>query len=155
MSEKEKEKAKEEFQSGKKKVCVLNLKAGGVGHTLTRAKTMIVIDYEWLPGDMVQVEDRICRTGQTDECMIYYIYCEKSIFDNYFIDMITSKSENIDKVVDNSENNYNLVDKLNELKGTDNDGREEQERNNSIMYDSSNNDSPDYGNDFLAQIGLF
>ena len=69
---------------------------------------MIIIDYAWLPADMIQVEDRICRTGQTENCMIYYVYCENSILDTIFIDMISSKSANIDAVVDNTENTFDL-----------------------------------------------
>jgi len=40
--------------------------------------------------------------------MIYYIYCENSILDNIFIEMISDKSANIDAVVDNVENTFNL-----------------------------------------------
>lgn len=108
MSDKQKETAKELFQSKEKTVCVLNMQAGGVGITLTAAHAMVVVDYAWIPSDMVQVEDRICRTGQDEHCMIYYIYCVNAIFDNLFIDMISNKSENIDKVVDNSENTLDL-----------------------------------------------
>ena len=39
--------------------------AGGLGLTLTRAHNMIICDYDWTPSNMVQVEDRICRSGQT------------------------------------------------------------------------------------------
>ena len=108
MSDIEKQKAIDDFQNKKKPVCILNMKAGGVGITLTAAHAMIVIDYAWLPADMTQVEDRICRSGQTDNCIIYYVYCENSILDNIFIDMITNKSENIDLVIDNSENSFDL-----------------------------------------------
>jgi len=108
MTDKQKEIAKELFQSKQKTVCVLNMQAGGVGITLTAAHAMVVVDYAWIPSDMVQVEDRICRTGQDEHCMIYYIYCVNAIFDNLFIDMISNKSENIDKVVDDSENTLDL-----------------------------------------------
>ena len=108
MSDKQKEKAKEQFQNKEKTVCVLNMQAGGVGHTLTAAHAMIVIDYAWIPSDMIQVEDRICRTGQDEHCMIYYVYCQNAIFDNLFIDMISNKSANIDLVVDGAENTFDL-----------------------------------------------
>ena len=84
------------------------MQAGGVGHTLTAAHAMIVIDYAWIPSDMIQVEDRICRTGQDEHCMIYYVYCQNAIFDNLFIDMISNKSANIDLVVDGTENTFDL-----------------------------------------------
>ena len=108
MSDKAKEDAKMAFQNKEKSVCILNMIAGGVGITLTAAHTMIIIDYAWVPSDMVQVEDRICRTGQKEQCVIYYIYCENSTLDNTFIDMISNKSANIDTVVDNAENTFDL-----------------------------------------------
>lgn len=108
MSDQAKQQAIDDFQNKKKTVCVLNMQAGGVGITLTAAHTMIIIDYAWVPSDMVQVEDRICRTGQTESCMIYYIYCMNSILDSLFIEMISSKSANIDTVVDNVDNTFDL-----------------------------------------------
>ena len=110
MSDKNKQEAIDTFQNRKVDVCILNMAVGGVGITLTSAHTMIVIDYAWLPSDMTQVEDRICRTGQNQHCMIYYIYCINSTLDSIFIDMISNKSENIDMVVDNAENSFNLND---------------------------------------------
>ena len=108
MTDAAKQEAIDDFQSKKKNVCILNMMAGGVGITLTAAHTMIIIDYAWLPADMTQVEDRICRTGQKEPCMIYYVYCENSILDTIFIDMISSKSANIDAVVDDTENTFDL-----------------------------------------------
>ena len=108
MSDKDKQQSIEDFQNKKKSVCILNMQAGGVGITLTASHTMIVLDYAWLPSDMIQVEDRICRNGQTEPCMIYYVYCENAILDSLFIDMISNKSENIDLVVDNSANTFDL-----------------------------------------------
>lgn len=108
MSDKAKETAKAQFQNKEKQVCVLNMQVGGVGHTLTAAHTMIVIDYAWIPSDMTQVEDRICRTGQDEHCMIYYVYCINAILDSLFINMISDKSQNIDLVVDNSDNTFDL-----------------------------------------------
>lgn len=108
MSDSAKQKSIDDFQSNKVQVCVLNMQAGGVGITLTAAHTMIIVDYAWVPSDMIQVEDRICRSGQKESCMIYYVYCINSTLDSTFINMISEKSENIDLVVDNSDNTFNL-----------------------------------------------
>ncbi len=113
MSDKAKQKAIDDFQNGEKKVCILNTIAGGVGITLTKAHNMIVCDYDWTPANMTQVEDRICRTGQTECCNIYYLYCENALLDRIFVDMITQKSSNIDRVIDNTENTVDLVDAKN------------------------------------------
>lgn len=118
MTDKQKQKSVDDFQSGKKRVCILNMVAGGVGVTLTKAKYMIMLDYDWIPANNIQTEDRICRTGQTNQCTIYYIYCENSIFDRIFVKMLSHKSENIAKVVDKEENQFNL----------------EQERVNNFAY---------------------
>lgn len=108
MSDIDKQKSIDNFQSKKIPVCILNMMAGGVGITLTAAHTMIIVDYAWVPSDMIQVEDRICRAGQTKPCMIYYVYCVNSTLDSTFISMISAKSENIDLVVDDSDNTFNL-----------------------------------------------
>lgn len=109
MSDTAKQQAIDDFQSGKKKVCCINLIAAGVGITLTKAHNMVVCDYDWTPANMTQVEDRICRSGQDKPCNIYYICHEKAILDQIFVEMITDKSANIDKVVDNAENTVDLV----------------------------------------------
>lgn len=49
MSDAAKQKAIDDFQSGKVHVCALNTIAGGVGVTLTRAHNMIICDYDWTP----------------------------------------------------------------------------------------------------------
>ena len=108
MGDAAKQKSIDDFQSKKKTVCILNMVAGGVGITLTAAHTMIIIDYAWLPSDMIQVEDRICRSGQKELCMIYYIYCVESTLDSLFIRMISDKSANIDLVVDDLDNTFDL-----------------------------------------------
>lgn len=110
MTDKAKQEAIDDFQSGNKKVCVLNTIAGGVGITLTNAHNMIVCDYDWTPANMTQVEDRICRNGQTEPCIIYYLYCEEALLDRIFIDMITEKSSNIDAIVDKAENTVDLTE---------------------------------------------
>lgn len=112
MSDVAKQQAIDDFQSGKCKVCAINIIAGGVGVTLTKAHDMIVCDYDWTPANMIQVEDRICRSGQTEPCNIHYLYGEDCIVDEVFVGMITEKNANIDRVVDNSENSMDLTDAL-------------------------------------------
>lgn len=109
MTDTAKQKAIDEFQSGEKQVCCINLIAAGVGITLTKAHNMVICDFDWTPANMTQVEDRICRTGQKEPCNIFYICHEKAILDDIFMEMITDKSANIDKVVDNAENTVDLV----------------------------------------------
>jgi SNF2 family DNA or RNA helicase len=109
MSDRRKQKAIDDFQSGKTNICVINTIAAGVGITLTRSHNMIICDYDWTPANMTQVEDRICRSGQTEPCNIYYVYFEDALIDKVFVDMITTKSANIDRTVDGIENTVDLV----------------------------------------------
>ena len=70
--------AVDEFQTNEKiKVFVGNLKAAGVGITLTAAEAVIINDLSFVPGDLSQAEDRAYRYGQKNNVSIYY-----PIFDN-------------------------------------------------------------------------
>lgn len=101
MSDTAKEAAKDEFQNGKAQVIVLNIIAGGVGITLTASNNLILNDYDWVPGNIQQVEDRICRGGQTEEFSnIYYITAKGADAEEEFVDMLTYKSDTINTAVD-------------------------------------------------------
>jgi len=53
------------FQAGIKPVFIGTFGAAGVGITLTAARTIILMDRPWTPGDAFQAEDRVRRIGQT------------------------------------------------------------------------------------------
>lgn len=55
-----------DFQAGKTRVFLGTIKAGGVGLTLTAARTIIFIDRDWSPSINGQAEDRLHRIGQED-----------------------------------------------------------------------------------------
>lgn len=101
MSDKQKNEAIQEFQEGEKQVMVMNIIAGGVGVTLTKSWNIIFNDYDFVPGNVVQAEDRICRGGQTAECcMVYYINALGADVEEEFVDLLTYKSETINNAID-------------------------------------------------------
>ena len=110
MDDNKKTKSVDEFQAGRKKICLLSLSAGGVGITLTKSEKMVIMDFDWTPANMIQVEDRICRIGQKNPCNIYYLYGADCYLDSYFVEMLTEKNKNIDKVVDMADNQLDLMD---------------------------------------------
>ena len=109
MSDKAKQAAVDDFQGRIKHVCAVNTIAGGVGITLTAASVMIICDFNWTPANMMQVEDRICRSGQTELCNIYYMYGENEEIDEYFVNMLSAKNRNIDYVVDKADATMDLT----------------------------------------------
>ena len=53
------------FQAGKLQVFLGGILAAGEAITLTRAETVIFIELAWVPGQLLQAEDRGHRAGQT------------------------------------------------------------------------------------------
>lgn len=104
MTDVAKAEAIEAFQNGEPMVCVLNVKAGGVGITLTKAHIVIMNDMPWTPGEAVQVEDRASRTGQTELLHVYYPYAVGADMDEYMANLLTYKSATINQAIDNGEN---------------------------------------------------
>ena len=68
-----------QFQEGMLRGLACNIKAGGVGITLTRASKMIFVDVEWSPALNAQARDRIRRIGQKNFCNYYYIVAETAL----------------------------------------------------------------------------
>lgn len=91
--------AVDQFQENDKiKVFVGNVKAAGVGITLTAAEAVIINDLSFVPGDLAQAEDRAYRYGQKNSVSVYY-----PIFDNtieaIIYDMVNQKKQNIGTVM--------------------------------------------------------
>lgn len=65
--------AVDQFQENEKiKVFVGNLKAAGVGLTLTAAEAVIMNDLSFVPAEHAQAEDRAYRYGQKNNVLVYY-----------------------------------------------------------------------------------
>ena len=61
------------------KVFISNLKAGGVGITLTEAEVVIMSDLSFVPSEHSQAEDRAFRIGQKKNVSILYPIYENTI----------------------------------------------------------------------------
>ena len=88
-----------DFQAGKYQVAVLSMLAAGTGITLTAASHIIFAELYWVPGVLMQSEDRIHRIGQTNPCHIQYVICENTL-DSYMYKAIQHKLNTIDGCLD-------------------------------------------------------
>ena len=74
------QKAVDDFQDNDKvKVFCGNIKAAGVGITLTSAEVVIFNDLSFVPSDHSQAEDRAYRYGQKNSVLVYYPLFENTI----------------------------------------------------------------------------
>lgn len=89
-SAEQKSKAVEDFQSGKARVIVCNVSAGGVGITLTAATKMLFVELPWSPAVMRQAEDRINRIGARG-CSNIIRLVAKNTIDKQILDVLEYK----------------------------------------------------------------
>jgi SNF2 family DNA or RNA helicase len=66
-------------QNDKVKVFVGNLKAAGVGLTLTAAEIVVMNDLSFVPAEHAQAEDRAYRYGQRNNVLVYYPLFENTL----------------------------------------------------------------------------
>jgi SWI/SNF-related matrix-associated actin-dependent regulator 1 of chromatin subfamily A len=93
------QKAVDDFQENDKiKVFVGNLKAAGVGITLTSAEAVIMNDLSFVPAEHAQAEDRSHRIGQKNSTSVYYPLFENTI-EGAIYDILTRKKKIISTVM--------------------------------------------------------
>ncbi len=76
---KHRQKEVDTFQSGKTKLFLISLKAGGVGLNLTAASYVFVMDPWWNPAVENQAIDRAHRIGQTNKLNVYRPIIKNSV----------------------------------------------------------------------------
>jgi len=93
------QKSVDDFQENDKiKVFVGNLKAAGVGITLTSAEAVIMNDLSFVPAEHAQAEDRSHRIGQKKSTSVYYPLFENTI-EGAIYDILSRKKKIISKVM--------------------------------------------------------
>jgi len=93
------QKAVDDFQTNDKiKVFVGNLKAAGVGITLTAAEAVIMNDLSFVPAEHAQAEDRSHRIGQKNSTSVYYPLFENTI-EGVIYDILNRKKKIISTVM--------------------------------------------------------
>ena len=108
--------AVDEFQENDKiKVFVGNLKAAGVGLTLTAAEVVIMNDLSFVPAEHAQAEDRAYRYGQKSNVLVYYPLYENTI-EGAVYDILNRKKQVI-RTVMGDEQPENIGDVVEEILG--------------------------------------
>ena len=91
--------AVDKFQNDEKvTVFVGNLKASGVGLTLTAAEVVIMNDLSFVPAEHSQAEDRAYRYGQKSNVLVYYPIYDNTI-EGAIYDILNKKKEIIRTVM--------------------------------------------------------
>lgn len=91
-NQEEKQKSIDAFQNDPNtQLIICNIKAAGVGITLTASSRVAFIEYPWTYADCVQCEDRAHRIGQKNNVMCTYFLGQKTI-DEQLYEMIQSKA---------------------------------------------------------------
>ncbi|GAQ80101.1 hypothetical protein KFL_000460110 [Klebsormidium nitens] len=97
------------------KVALLSIKAAGVGLTLHAAQTVVFIELSWLPGDLLQAEDRCHRIGQSSSVNVLYLLAQETS-DDIMWESVRRKLENVGEVL-NGAHDHMSVAQQHRLKG--------------------------------------
>jgi SWI/SNF-related matrix-associated actin-dependent regulator 1 of chromatin subfamily A len=112
----ERQNAVDQFQENDKiQVFVGNIKAAGVGITLTSAEAVIMNDLSFVPSDHSQAEDRAYRYGQKSNVSVYYPIFENTI-EGVIYDILSKKKNIFETVMgDNISREDTAVEILNNI----------------------------------------
>ena len=104
--------AVDQFQENEKiKVFVGNLKAAGVGITLTAAEAVIMNDLSFVPSDHSQAEDRSYRYGQKSNVSVYYPIFENTI-EGIIYDILKTKKNIFETVMGDNLDKADFIEEV-------------------------------------------
>jgi SNF2 family DNA or RNA helicase len=112
MSKERRQDSVDRFQNDDKiKIFISNIKAGGVGITLTAAEVVIMNDLSFVPADHSQAEDRAYRYGQQNSVLVYYPIFENTI-EMTIYNILQKKKGIIDQVMGDGEYSESFASEL-------------------------------------------
>ena len=112
MSKPQRQYSVDEFQTNDKvKVFVGNLKAAGVGITLTAAEAVIMNDLSFVPSDHAQAEDRAYRYGQKSNVSVFYPIFENTI-EGVIYDILSQKKNIFETVMGDNEDKGTILEEI-------------------------------------------
>lgn len=112
MSDKKRQESVDAFQNNDKiRVFIGNIKAAGVGITLTSAEVVIMNDLSFVPSDHSQAEDRAYRFGQKNSVLVYYPVFENTI-EQIVYNILQKKKNIIDQVMGDGEYSESFTKEL-------------------------------------------
>ena len=89
----------DDFQKGDVQVAVLSLLAASTGLTLTATSIVLFAELYFVPGTILQAEDRVHRIGQENACDIRFIIAKGSL-DEHIWKMLHYKLATLDTALD-------------------------------------------------------
>jgi len=114
-SKQQRQYAVDQFQENEKiKVFVGNLRAAGVGLTLTSAEVVIMNDLSFVPAEHSQAEDRAYRYGQKNNVLVYYPLFDNTI-EGVIYDILNNKKQVIRTVLGDTNTEQTSVDMIEEI----------------------------------------
>ena len=112
MPKNKRQESVDKFQNNDKiKIFIGNIKAAGVGITLTAAETVIMNDLSFVPSDHSQGEDRAYRYGQKNSVLVYYPVFENTI-EQIIYNILQRKKDIIDQVMGDGEYSESFTKEL-------------------------------------------
>jgi len=100
QDEDERQKAVEDFQSGKIKWILFTAQAGGVGITLTAARRLIMLQRPWSLVDYKQALDRVHRIGsEIHDSIVITDYVTEGSIEERVIQVLDTKADNFEQIV--------------------------------------------------------